>query len=293
MQAPRRRRRPRLRGLSINRLLPNLLTIFALVSGLTSIRFAIQDRWELAVIAILVAAILDVMDGGVARLLKASSPLGAQLDSLSDFVCFGVAPALLFYLWTGENAGSLGWLVTLAFAICAAMRLARFNVDKESDAKPAWAATYFTGVPSPAGAGLALLPMMIDFQAGPGIGDYPVLIALWTVTVGLLMVSNLSTFSLKKVRIPERHLIFVMVGLGLLIAALFSAPWETLTILALLYLCTLPISQLRYQRQMRETAEKGEIQPDALNEAILDEIEDEDSEDEDGPPPADAPSPPR
>lgn len=288
---PARRRRPRLRGLAFNRLLPNLLTTFALVSGLTSIRFAIQDRWELAVIAILVAAILDVMDGGLARLLKASSPLGAQLDSLSDFVCFGVAPALLLYLWSVENAGSLGWLVTLAFAICAAMRLARFNVAKDADDKPAWAATYFTGVPSPAGAGLALLPVIISFQTGPGIRDYPVMIALWTVIVGLLMVSNLSTFSLKKVRIPERHLIFVMVGLGLLIAALFSAPWQTLTILALLYLCTLPVSHLRYQRQMRETAEGGEIQPDALNEAILDEIEDEEGEDE--PPSDDAPSPPR
>ena len=269
-RTPRRRR---ISGLSVHRLIPNLLTTFALCAGLTSIRFSVAGLWELAVTAIVIAAILDFLDGGVARLLKASSPLGAQLDSLSDFVCFGVAPAILLYLWSLNDAGSLGWLVALAFSICAAMRLARFNVRLESSNLPAWARAYFTGVPSPAGAGLALLPVIVSFQTDPVLAEFPVLLAIWTTAIGLLMVSNLPTFSLKKLRIPERFQIVVLVGLGLSIAALFSAPWQTLTVMALAYLATLPISYLRYRRQARAAEETGTVPEDPL---VYDEPEDED-----------------
>lgn len=271
-KAPRRRR---LGALSVNRLIPNLLTTFALCAGLTSVRFSITDRWELAVIALVIAAILDFLDGGLARLLKASSPLGAQLDSLSDFVCFGVAPAILLYLWSLENAGSLGWLVALAYSICAAIRLARFNVRLEAADLPAWARAYFTGVPTPAGAGLALLPVFVSFQTSPAIRDFPVLLALWTTAIGLLMVSTVPTFSLKKLRIPERLQIVVLVGLALLIAALFSAPWQTLTLLAAAYLASLPVSYARYRRQARTVEETGTPPEDPL---VYDESEDEEEE---------------
>jgi CDP-diacylglycerol---serine O-phosphatidyltransferase len=242
-----RPRRNRLKGLSFNMLVPNLITVMALCSGLSGLRFALAEKWEFAVGFVLLAAIFDALDGRMARLLRAQSKFGAELDSLSDFVCFGVVPACILFLWSMQNIQNYGWMVVLSFATCAALRLARFNVKLEDD-KPAFAYNYFTGVPAPAGAGAALLPMILDFQLEPGLQDLPVLIAIWTVGIGLLMVSQVPTYSFKKMRIPQRLVLPVLIGCGLLVAALVSAPWITLAVVIMVYLATIPMSFLSYRR---------------------------------------------
>src|SRR6188472_2839198 len=172
-----RTRRGPLRGFSINRLIPNVLTLAALCSGLTAIRFGLQGQMKLAVIAIFVAAVLDALDGRVARRLGVTSRFGAELDSLSDFLCFGVAPSLVLYMAALKGAGALGWVVTLMFPICSALRLARFNTGLLSDVPPpAWTSSYFTGVPAPAGALLALIPLMVSFALGETWPRHPLIV---------------------------------------------------------------------------------------------------------------------
>src|SRR5258708_21019758 len=161
-------------------------------------RFALEQRYQLAVIAIVIAGVLDGLDGRIARLIGATSKFGAELDSLSDFVCFGVSPALVLYLWVMNHAGRFGWAVVLLFAVCAALRLARFNTALDDDSKPAWTANYFTGVPAPAGAGLAILPLIASFELGRDTFEHPWLIATWTMLVSGLMVSRLPTFAFKR-----------------------------------------------------------------------------------------------
>ncbi len=266
-----RPRRNRLKGLSFNMLVPNLITVMALCSGLSGLRFALAEKWEFAVGFVLLAAIFDALDGRMARLLRAQSKFGAELDSLSDFVCFGVVPACIMFLWSMQNIQNYGWMVVLSFATCAALRLARFNVKLEDD-KPAFAYNYFTGVPAPAGAGAALLPMILDFQLEPGLQDLPVLIAIWTVGIGLLMVSKVPTYSFKKMRIPQRLVLPVLIGCGLLVAALVSAPWITLAVVIMVYLATIPMSFLSYRRLL------------AAAETLAQERESEDQSDTDSRP---------
>ncbi|MEX2009644.1 MAG: CDP-diacylglycerol--serine O-phosphatidyltransferase, partial [Dongiaceae bacterium] len=170
----RTRSRPRLRDQSFNRLIPNILTVLALCAGLTSIRFAFQERWEMAVFAIVIAGVLDGLDGRIARLLDGSSKFGAELDSLSDFLAFGVAPALLLYYFTMKSVVGIGWALALLFAVCCALRLARFNTKVDNADLPAWTGRFFTGVPAPAGAGLALLPVFATFEFGSGFFDHPI-----------------------------------------------------------------------------------------------------------------------
>ncbi len=258
----RRPRRPaRFRGQSLNRLLPNILTILALCAGLSAIRFAIQGRWEAAVIAILIAAVLDGMDGTVARLLKAQSKFGAQLDSLSDFVSFGVAPATVLYLWVMRDADRFGWIAVLAFSVCSALRLARFNTQIVGPDLPPWAYNYFTGVPMPAAAGLAMVPMTISFQADDLVRS-PIPVALWALFIAVLMVSRLKTFSLKGVRIPNRYIVVVFVGVGLVAASLVSQTWLTLTMLGLAYLASIPFSMHRFRMLEQKAAEmKADSEP--------------------------------
>ena len=153
------KRRTQIRRISVNRMIPNILTLLALASGLTAMRFAFQERWEMAVFAIAVAAILDALDGRVARLLKGASKFGAELDSLSDFVCFGVAPAIILFLWSLQDAGRVTWVLVMLYTMCMGLRLARFNVAVNDDDEPDWKNRFFSGVPAPAGAGLVLLPM--------------------------------------------------------------------------------------------------------------------------------------
>lgn len=248
-----RRPYPRLKGLSINHLLPNVLTVLALCAGLTAIRFAIHSRWQEAVIAIVIAAVLDALDGRIARLLNGQSKFGAELDSLSDAVSFGVAPALTVYLWALSDAGSLGWIAALAYAVCCALRLARFNARLGAPDLPPFAFNYFTGVPAPAGAGLVLLPLVAGFEMG-GVPAHPALVAPWTLMVGGLMVSTIPTFSGKGMRVPQNYVVPALAGVGLIAAFLVSQPWWTLFFLGVVYLALIPVSLRRFQTLKRAAA---------------------------------------
>lgn len=261
-----RRRPPRLKGLPLQYLLPNLITVLALCSGLTAVRFALLDQWQAAVTAIMVAGILDGLDGRLARLMGGGSKFGAELDSLSDFVSFGAAPALIMYMWSTYGLGGFGWAASMFVAVCCALRLARFNTMIDAD-KPAFAYNYFTGVPAPAGGGLALLPMMISFEWPDGPFQDSLVTSLWLVAVGLLMVSRLPTFAFKKVKIPHSYVLPVLVGAGILAAALFSAPWMTLMIIGIVYVGSFPISYLSFRRLTVEAARiTGAPAPDPTSE---------------------------
>ncbi|MBS0521140.1 MAG: CDP-diacylglycerol--serine O-phosphatidyltransferase [Proteobacteria bacterium] len=239
-----------LRGFSINRLIPNILTLAALCSGLTAIRFGLHGEFRLAVIAIIVAAIFDALDGRVARRLGVTSQFGAELDSLSDFLCFGVTPALVLYLASLKDGGALGWVITLMFPICSALRLARFNTALLADRPPpAWTGSYFTGVPAPAGALLALIPLMVSFEAEVAWPRHPLVVGTTLVAVGGLMVSRLPTFSFKKGRI-SRHLVLpALLGAALVMGVVASSPWIGLSLLGVVYLASIPFSWMAYRRQ--------------------------------------------
>ncbi len=241
------RRIPRLKGLSLNRLIPNILTLLALSAGLTAIRFGLQAKWEAAVFSVLFAAILDGLDGRIARMLKATSKFGAELDSLSDFVSFGVAPAMVLYLWTMQSAGSLGWALVLLFAVCCALRLARFNTMIGQPDLPPWAYNFFTGVPTPAGAGLVLVPMMLSFELGGGFFDRPFVVAVFLVGTSFLMVSRLPTYSFKGLRIPHDYVLPSLLVVGLLAAFLVTAPWILLSLIGLSYGASIPFSIKAYR----------------------------------------------
>ena len=229
-----RGRRGGMKGFSINRLIPNILTLAALCSGLTSIRFALQGEMRLAVIAIIVASIFDALDGRVARRLGVTSRFGAELDSLSDFLCFGVTPALVLYLASLRDGGSLGWVVTLMFPICSALRLARFNTALDADTPPpAWTGSYFTGVPAPAGALLALIPLMVSFEIEAVWPRQPLVVGTVLVLVGGLMVSRLPTFSFKKGRVPRHLVLPALLGAALIMGGLASSPWIALSLIGL------------------------------------------------------------
>jgi len=251
--APTRPRRLRL--LSINKLLPNIITVMAFCAGVSGLRFALDGKWEHAVGMILLAAVFDALDGRMARLLKAQSKFGAELDSLSDLVCFGVVPAVVLFMWSTIDLSKYGWMAVLVFATCCILRLARFNVRLEDEARPAYANSFFTGVPAPAGAGLALLPMIADFQFGLGLQGQPVVLSLWLVAVGLLMASQIPTYAVKRIMIPQRLVLPVLLGAALLVAAVVSVPWLTLCGVLAAYLVTLPFSVRDYRRMARLQAD--------------------------------------
>ncbi len=242
----------RLRDIPFRMLAPNLITLMAIVSGLTSIRLAVEDRFELAIIAILFAAILDGLDGRVARLLKSSTRFGAEMDSLADFVNFGVAPAVVLYIWALDELKSIGWIAALIYAICGCLRLARFNVMQDNPNRPKWQNDFFTGVPAPAGALIGLLPIYLGFLGLEVTKFTAGLIALYIVFVGLLMVSNLPTFSGKTIgkRISRELVLPVMIIAVLAVALLFSFPWTTLSFICFAYLATLPFGHRAWQKQM-------------------------------------------
>ncbi|TAJ87493.1 CDP-diacylglycerol--serine O-phosphatidyltransferase [Reyranella sp.] len=259
--------RGRLRGFSINRLIPNVLTLAALCSGLTAIRFGLQGQMRLAVIAIIVAAIFDALDGRVARRLGVTSRFGAELDSLSDFLCFGVAPALVLYLASLRDVGSLGWIVVLMFPICSALRLARFNTALVSDTPPpAWTGSFFTGVPAPAGALLALMPLMVSFEIEAAWPRHALVVGIVLVVVGGLMVSRVPTFSFKKGRVPRHLVLPALLGAALVMTVIASSPWIGLSLLGLGYTALIPFSWMAYRRQatadrQAATAAAGEVVP--------------------------------
>lgn len=245
------RERRRLRRLPVRSVLPNMLTVLALCAGLTSIRLGLEGRYELGVAAVMVAALLDGLDGRLARLLGSTTRFGAELDSLTDFVNFGVAPVLLLYSSTLHDLGGIGWIATLAYSVCCALRLARFNTALDDPDQPAWASHFFVGVPAPAGAGLVLLPLYLGLMGADWLLRLPLLVALYVTAIALLMISRLPTLSLKDVRVPREKVLPLLVAVALLAALLFSYPWMTLSVLAVLYLAALPFGLLRHRRYAR------------------------------------------
>lgn len=224
------------------RLLPNIVTITALSMGMTAVRMAIAGRFQTAVLLVLFAAFLDAIDGALARLLKATSDLGAQLDSFSDFVSFGVAPSLILYLWSLNSIGGLGWVASLLLCIAVALRLARFNVQAfDISSKPVEKPVkmeYFEGVPAPAGAILSLVPLFIALEFKENMIPNAI-VGVWVLVIGLLMISRLKTLSLKKVRIEQKYIVPALGLTALLIASVVTEPWMALTGIALAYLVSI------------------------------------------------------
>jgi CDP-diacylglycerol--serine O-phosphatidyltransferase len=257
----RARRRPRLKGISFNRMLPNLLTLIGLCCGLTAIRFAFEGRFAAAAGAIVAAAVIDGLDGRIARLLKATSRFGAEFDSLSDFLCFGVAPALVLYFWTLEAWRGFGYAPCLLFAVCAALRLARFNSALDAGPGPAYRQHFFTGVPAPAGAMLGLFPLFAGLAAAEwgqvtaaSLLAWPGVSALVLTGAGALMVSTLPTWSFKNFRLPETLLLPLLIAVGLYAAFLVSEPWGAMALGGIAYVSMLPFS-LRSYRRLKAEAE--------------------------------------
>jgi len=246
----KQRKKRRFTRVPINVLIPNMITLLALCSGLTSIRMAMEGRYELAVGAILLAGILDALDGRVARMLKGVSRFGAELDSLVDFVNFGVAPALLLYIWLLHEVKSVGWIAVLAFALCMALRLARFNVALEEPSSPTWKTNFFTGVPAPAGAALLLLPLYLDKLGVPYIPYMTIPIIVFCAGMAFMLVSRIPTFSGKLLgqRVSRDAVLPILILVVMLAAVLLSFPWLSLTMLSLAYLVSIPFSMIRYAK---------------------------------------------
>ena len=253
------------RGLTLRQIMPSAVTAMALCFGLTGIRYAIAEEWKSAIAAILIAGVLDACDGFIARLLKAQSRFGAELDSLSDVIAFGVAPSLILYLWSLHAMPKFGWIFALSLAVACALRLARFNANLDSEAQPRQAAGFFTGVPSPAGAGLAFLPMLWWLVTGHESARTYYLVAPWTLIVAFLMISNVATFSLKKLRVRKGLRLEVVGVAGLVAASLMVEPWLTMLVLTLVYLAMLPVGAFRYARirRLQRAADKAPAEPQA------------------------------
>ncbi|QCI92136.1 phosphatidylcholine/phosphatidylserine synthase [Novosphingobium sp. EMRT-2] len=245
------------RGLTLRALVPNAITSAALCSGLTGIRFAINGDFERAVMAVIVAGILDGIDGRVARMMKAQSRFGAELDSLSDAISFGVAPALILYLWSLQTEPRFGWFAALALAVCCALRLARFNARIDMADQPHKSAGFLTGVPAPVGAGLAMLPLYLWIASGREEFRYPVFVGVWAALIAFLMISNMATLGWTALR-PRRAIRLEVIALfGLVIAALLTEPWLTLVGICGVYLALVPVGVVRYARVRRLRGGQG------------------------------------
>ena len=252
-KSPEMRRR-RFRPIPVRMLVPNVITLLAICAGLTAIRLSTEGRMELAVAAIVFAAVLDGLDGRVARMIKGQSKFGAELDSLADFVNFGVAPGLILYFWQLHDLNNGGWIASMVFAISGGLRLARFNATMDDPNKPAFAANYFTGVPAPAGAILVLLPIYLAFLGMPT--PPATLTALYTLLIAFLMVSRLPVFSGKTVRlrVPPEMVLPVFVAVIFFIALLIGYPWHILSACTVLYLLSLPAGWKSYRDHQRNAA---------------------------------------
>ncbi len=248
MRLPRRRRKVRISALPLLHLVPNVLTILGLCAGLTAIRYALDGRYELAVSLVGAAIVLDGLDGRSARMLNLTSKLGAQLDSLADFLSFGVAPAVLIYLWTLRDVRGVGWALALLFATCCALRLARFNTELELPDRPRWTHRFFTGIPAPAAAGLALTPLMLSFVVGDAWSRAWGVSALFVVSVAFLMVSQVPTWSVKRVRIEPDKVLPALLLASVVIAGLVVETWLTLCVISFAYLGSIPLAVLSARR---------------------------------------------
>ncbi|MEN6541858.1 CDP-diacylglycerol--serine O-phosphatidyltransferase [Parvibaculum sp.] len=250
----------------IRTIIPNALTVLALCAGLTAIRFALEAKFEAAVAAIIVASVFDGLDGRVARLLNGSSKFGAELDSLTDFVNFGVAPVLVLYLWSLNEIGGIGWIAVLGYAVCCALRLARFNVALEDPDKPAWAGNYFVGVPAPAGALLVMLPLYLSFIGWEGLNTLPLLIALHCFFVAFLLISRIPTFSGKRmgIRIKRDMVLPILLLVGFSAAVILNYPWIAFTAIGVGYLAMIPVSVMRYRYHQARMASTNMQEADNL-----------------------------
>ena len=228
-------------------ILPNIMTLVGVCIGLTSIKFAFDGRFELSVIAVLIAAIIDGLDGRIARLIKGTSKVGKELDSLTDIISFGVAPAFIMYFWTLNTLGKIGWLISLIYVVCVALRLARFNIN--TGGEPSWRDNFFQGVPSPAGGILVLSPLVYD-QSGLNIFSYNIelITPILFIIVSILLISKIPTYSFKKIVVPRSTTIFLLLGIVLLFGLLLIFPFNVIAIGSLIYLLAIPFSIFHYQK---------------------------------------------
>lgn len=253
--------RRRLRRDQLNRLLPNALTMLGLCAGLTAIRFGLEGRWVVGIALIAGAALFDTLDGRMARLMGGPTEFGGQLDSLVDAISFGVAPVMLVFMWSLEKAGGLGWAIAVLYVVCCVLRLARFNVAASNADKPAWAGSYFSGVPAPAGAGLVLLPIILGVELGWTFAQSPWLTIVWTSLTAALMISRLPTYSFKRIRVPHRAVTAVMAGIAVLAVAMFTEPMLTLAGFIVSYAITIPFAIRSFQKLKKEDQSK-ELEPE-------------------------------
>ena len=232
-------------------ILPNLLTIIGVCLGISSIKFALDENYSLAVIFIVFAAILDALDGRIARLIKGTTEFGKELDSLTDFVSFGIAPAFILYFWELKNYGKIGWAITLIFSVCCVLRLARFNLTKISE-DAEWKHNYFEGVPSPAGAGLALLPLVYELSELKINTDIKSMTPFFVVIVALLLISKIPTYSLKKIKVSSQLSIFLLFGIVIIFISLIFFTFESLLIIGAIYLASIPLSFYSYKKTVKQ-----------------------------------------
>jgi len=243
-----------LRGIPLRALAPNAVTALALCSGLTAVRFGIAGEWERALAATIIAGVLDGLDGRIARLLKGESRFGAELDSLSDVIAFGVAPALVIFMWSLNSIPRYGWIFALAYTVCAALRLARFNAAIDASDQPHKSAGFLTGVPAPAAAGLASLPVYLWLVTENDWFREPLIVGPWLAFIAFLMISNVATFSWSSLRLRRRVRLEALAGIAILFGALLSAPWPTLSLICLVYLALIPFGMRSYAKVKRQRA---------------------------------------
>lgn len=253
------------RTLPMRALIPNAVTVLALCFGLTGVRFAISGEWEKAVGAVIVAGVLDGIDGRIARLLKGTSRFGAELDSLSDLTAFGVAPALVLYLWSLQYLPAVGWVFALGHAVACALRLARFNSRLDAQEQPHKRAGFLTGIPAPVGAGLALSPLFVSFWIGPEwLDDQRLRFAVSCVVIAAtaaMMASSLPTYAWSSIRLRPSWRVLALLGVGLFVGALLTAPWMTLSLLSLAYAASVPLAVRSYARLRRRNAASSSVDP--------------------------------
>jgi CDP-diacylglycerol--serine O-phosphatidyltransferase len=244
-------------GIPLRAIPPNAVTALALCFGLSGVLFAIKGDWEKALASVVFAGVLDGMDGRIARLLRANSRFGAELDSLSDVTAFGVAPTLIMFLWSLQHAPKFGWTAALALAVCCALRLARFNSRMDADDQPHKSAGFLTGIPAPAGAGLAFVPVYLWLITGNELFRAWYLTMPWLVFIALLMISSVATYSWGSLRLRRSYRLFALAGVGLLVAALITEPWLTLLGISTIYLALIPFSIASYAKVRRRRSAQG------------------------------------
>ena len=248
-------------------ILPNMLTLIGVCIGLTSIRFALDDKFEFAIIAIIFAALIDGLDGRIARLIKGTSKVGKELDSLTDMISFGVAPAFIMYFWKLNTLGRFGWLVCLIYVICVALRLARFNVN--SNQEPSWRDNFFEGVPSPAGGILVLTPLIVSITNFDYINlNYDIIVPTFFIVTSLLLISKFPSYSFKKIVIQRKTTIFLLFGIILFFGLLLIYPFNVIAISSIIYLLMLPISFFHYQKLKKQHTDNNAADDDDLEDVL-------------------------